>query len=295
MQNPSDLADRVDHARSLLSQMRLFSEPAPKATRQVLERLKSKGPIKKTSSKTLSHPDAKASPDASSPSQKEATQSQGDSFSTASLSKEERKARLAALREEVLVCTKCPHLVASRTNVVFGEGNPDADLMFIGEAPGADEDAQGKPFVGRAGQLLTKIIEAMGLRRDEIYIANILKCRPDMPDGKSGNRKPRPEEMATCIPWLKQQIALIQPKALVALGATAAEGLLGGGPLVMRDMRSRWHAFEQIPVMVTYHPAYLLRNQSLSEKRKVWEDMLLVMEHLRIPISKKQRSFFLSK
>ncbi len=195
------------------------------------------------------------------------------------------------LRAAALHCTKCPHLVASRTQVVFGVGNTEADLLFVGEAPGADEDAQGEPFVGRAGQLLTKIIEAMGFTRDDIYIANVLKCRPDMPAGESGNRKPRADEMETCLPWLREQIALIRPKAIVALGATAVQGLLGDKS-PMRDLRGRWLEFDGIPVMVTYHPAYLLRNQSIGEKRKVWEDMLLVLEKLRRPISEKQRRFF---
>ena len=196
-----------------------------------------------------------------------------------------------SLRAAVLACTKCPHLVASRTQVVFGVGNPDADLMFVGEAPGADEDEQGEPFVGRAGQLLTKIIQAMGFERTDIYIANVLKCRPDMPNGESGNRKPKPAEMATCLPWLKEQIRLVKPRALVALGATAVEGLVGDTS-PMRDLRGRWLEFEGIPLMVTYHPAYLLRNQSISEKRKVWEDMLLVLEKLGHKITAKQRRFF---
>jgi DNA polymerase len=163
--------------------------------------------------------------------------------------------------------------------------------MFVGEAPGADEDEQGEPFVGRAGQLLTKIILAMGFTRDDIYIANVLKCRPNMPPGESGNRKPKVEEMETCLPWLERQIGLIRPKAMVALGATAVEGLLGLKE-PMGQLRGRWLDFQEIPVMVTYHPAYLLRNQSISEKRKVWEDMLLVLERLGRPISAKQKRFF---
>ena len=132
---------------------------------------------------------------------------------------------LAPLREQVRVCTKCPHLAASRTQTVFGVGNADADLMFIGEAPGADEDARGEPFVGRAGQLLTRIIETMGFTRADVYIANVLKCRPDMPLGSSGNRPPTPQEMQTCLPYLAAQIEIIRPRVLVALGATAVEGL----------------------------------------------------------------------
>jgi DNA polymerase len=203
-------------------------------------------------------------------------------------------ARLAALRDGVMGCVKCPHLVRSRTQVVFGVGNPEAQLMFVGEAPGADEDLEGEPFVGKAGQLLTKIIETMGFARDEIYIANVLKCRPDMPPGETGNRKPRPEEMHTCLPYLRQQIEIIQPRALVALGGTAMEGLLGETQPMAR-LRGRWHDFAGIPLMATYHPAYLLRNQSLAEKRKVWEDMLMVLERLGLTISEKQRAYFLPK
>jgi len=163
--------------------------------------------------------------------------------------------------------------------------------MFVGEAPGADEDAQGEPFVGRAGQLLTKIIEAMGFRREDVYIANVLKCRPDMPPGVSGNRKPTPDEMKTCLPWLEKQIELIKPRVMVALGATALEGLLGATTAVSK-VRGRWLDFHGIPIMATYHPAYLLRNQLVTEKRKVWEDMLQVLERLGKPISERQRRFF---
>ena len=202
--------------------------------------------------------------------------------------------RLAEIRGPILACTKCPHLVRSRTQVVFGVGNPDAELMFVGEAPGEDEDRKGEPFVGKAGELLTKIIVAMSFRREDIYIANVLKCRPDMPAGESGNRKPRPDEMQTCLPYLRTQIEIIRPRALVALGATAMLGLTGDAS-PMGKLRGRWHEFDGIPLMATYHPAYLLRNQSLTEKRKVWEDMLLVLERLGKPISEKQRGFFLSR
>ena len=199
---------------------------------------------------------------------------------------------LAAVRERVGACTKCAHLACSRTQTVFGVGNPDADLMFIGEAPGADEDQQGEPFVGRAGQLLTRILKAMNFAREDVYIANILKCRPDMPAGSFGNRPPTPTEMQTCRPYLLEQIDIIQPSVLVALGAVAVEGLLGTRA-AMRDLRGRWHTYNSIPLMITYHPAYLLRNQAPSEKRKVWEDMLQVMERLELPISERQRNYFL--
>jgi uracil-DNA glycosylase len=203
-----------------------------------------------------------------------------------------RADKLAAVNERVCACTKCPNLASSRTQTVFGVGNPDADLMFVGEAPGADEDAQGEPFVGRAGQLLTRIIKAMGFAREEVYIANILKCRPDTPGSAYGNRPPTPHEMQTCRPYLMEQIDIIQPKVIVALGAVAVEGLLGTRA-PMRELRGRWNSFNGTPLMVTYHPAYLLRNQSPSEKRKVWEDMMQVLERLEKPISEKQRNYFL--
>ena len=199
---------------------------------------------------------------------------------------------MEALRTRALSCTKCPNLVASRTQVVFGVGDIHSPLLFVGEAPGADEDAQGEPFVGAAGQLLTRIIQTMGFSRDSVYIANILKCRPDTPGQTTGNRKPTPAEMQTCLPYLLEQIDLIQPRVIVALGATAVEGLLGKTVGITR-LRGQWQEFRGTPLMPTYHPAYLLRNQSLSEKRRVWEDMLQVLEKLGAPISEKQRGFFL--
>jgi len=208
------------------------------------------------------------------------------------LSPEAKVAAFADLRRRATACVKCPHLAASRKNVVFGVGNIDAKLMFIGEAPGADEDKQGEPFVGKAGQLLTKIIEATGLSRDSVYIANILKCRPDTPGQAAGNRKPTPQEMQTCIPYLHEQIDLIQPTVIVALGATAVEGLLGKTAGITR-LRGNWQTYRGIPLMPTYHPAYLLRNQAPMEKRRVWEDMLQVMAKLGMPISERQQRFFL--
>jgi uracil-DNA glycosylase len=203
----------------------------------------------------------------------------------------DKAAAFAALRERVLVCVKCPNLASSRKTVVFGVGNIDSPLMFVGEAPGADEDEQGEPFVGKAGQLLTKIIEAMALKRGDVYIANILKCRPDTPGQAVGNRKPTPAEMATCLPYLHEQIDLIKPKVLVALGATAVEGLLGK-TVGITKLRGNWQTYRDIPLMPTYHPAYLLRNQAMSEKRRVWEDMLQVMEKIALPITERQRNFF---
>jgi DNA polymerase len=212
-------------------------------------------------------------------------------FEAPALASDEKKARLTALQNnEVRDCTKC-RLCKSRTNTVFGEGDVDAKIVFIGEGPGENEDLQGRPFVGRAGQLLTKIIETMGFKRSDVYIANVLKCRPDMPRGSSGNRPPTPGEMETCLPYLTEQIEIIRPKVMVALGKTAVQGLLGTcGP--MREMRGRWHSHQETPLMITYHPSYLLRDQSLTEKRKVWEDMLQVMERLGRPVTEKQRNYF---
>lgn len=214
-----------------------------------------------------------------------------ESISVAGSTKAEQ---LGHLGERAVNCQKCNHLVARRSSVVFGVGNPEAAIMFIGEAPGEDEDKAGEPFVGPAGQLLTKMIAAMGLDRREIYIANILKCRPDMPLGSTGNRKPTGEEMDTCLPYLRAQIDVIQPKVLIALGGTAVEGLLGpvGG---ITKLRGKFLEYRGIPLMPTFHPSYLLRNGNNVEKRKAWEDLLQVMERVGMPINEKQRGFFLAK
>jgi len=201
--------------------------------------------------------------------------------------------RLTALRQQTSACTICPHLAKSRTQVVFGVGNPEAKLMFVGEAPGADEDEKGEPFVGRAGQLLTKMIVAMELSREQVYIANVLKCRPDMPRNTSGNRKPTREEMDACLPYLRAQVGVIAPQVIVALGATAVEGLFGPQKMNMTRLRGNWRELDGVPVRLTFHPSYLLHNQDIALKRLVWEDLLAVMERMGMPISAKQRGFFL--
>lgn len=203
---------------------------------------------------------------------------------------------IAELRDRALVCVKCPNLVNSRKTVVFGVGNIDSELMFIGEAPGADEDEQGEPFVGKAGQLLTRIILTMGLSRESVYIANILKCRPDTPGQSWGNRPPAPDEIKNCIPYLNAQIELIKPKIIVALGATAYDGLFGRiAGLGITKVRGKIREYRGTPVMPTYHPSYLLRPNTNNVKRETWEDMLQVMELLGLPISEKQRGYFLQK
>ncbi len=184
---------------------------------------------------------------------------------------------LLAIRETIGDCRLC-RLCEGRTKLVFGTGNPAATLLFVGEGPGADEDAQGEPFVGRAGQLLTKIIVAMGFRREEVYIANVVKCRP--PD----NRKPALDEMATCRPFLFKQIAAIKPRVIVALGATAVEGLTGEKDVRITRRRGQWFPLEGVPVMPTYHPSYILRQGGDTLKseagRQLWDDMKAVLAKL---------------
>jgi len=174
---------------------------------------------------------------------------------------------LVAIREDIGDCTRCKLHTLGRTQVVFGVGRPDADLMFVGEAPGADEDEQGIPFIGRAGQLLTKIIEAIDLKRDDVYIANIIKCRPPQ------NRNPEPDEVESCEPFLFRQIDIVKPKVIVALGKYAAQTLLKSDTPISR-LRGQVLDYRGAKLIPTFHPAYLLRNPS--SKREVWEDMKLV-------------------
>lgn len=178
---------------------------------------------------------------------------------------------LSKLREEVMPCVLCHELAGSRKTVVFGAGNESAQIMFVGEAPGAEEDQQGLPFVGQAGQLLTKIIESIQLTREEVYIANVLKCRPPK------NRPPRPEEISNCRPYLTRQIERIRPKIVCALGTFAAQTLLESETPISQ-LRGKFYDREGYKLIATYHPAYLLRNPS--EKRKVWEDMKLIKREL---------------
>jgi uracil-DNA glycosylase len=180
---------------------------------------------------------------------------------------------LREIRDEIGDCTRCK-LHKGRTNIVFGVGDPHAGLMFIGEGPGADEDLKGEPFVGRAGQLLTQIIKAMGLTREQVYIANVVKCRP--PE----NRNPEPDEIEQCSPFLRAQIASVNPAVIVALGKFAAQTLLGVETPISR-MRGQFHQMGAVAVMPTFHPSYLLRNPGA--KREVWEDMKMVMARLANP------------
>ena len=182
------------------------------------------------------------------------------------------KDTILRLRDEVVVCTKCYELVQNRHSVVFGSGNPQAKLVFVGEAPGAEEDRQGLPFVGRAGQLLTKMIESINLKREEVFIANVLKCRPP------GNRPPKPDEIQNCEPYLVKQLSLIQPKLICALGTFAAQTLLKTTTPIS-SLRGKIYDYNGISVICTFHPAYLLRNPA--EKRKAWEDLKKLRDLLK--------------
>ena len=299
IQHLEDLKSRgVRHLAVAPETLRALAQPAPRIAAPPPELRSSRREEAQTFQPTAAKPPTQNVQSVLPPSQSYGATSTSAATNTDSpvmatpFSSEAKASVFAALRERALACVKCPHLASSRKNVVFGVGSIDAQLMFVGEAPGADEDEQGEPFVGKAGQLLTKIIQATGLSRADVYIANILKCRPDTPGESAGNRKPTPAEMTTCIPYLHEQIDLIRPKVIVALGGTAVEGLLGK-TVGITKLRGHWQTYRGTPLMPTYHPAYLLRNQSLSEKRRVWEDMLAVMEKLEMPVSEKQRNFFL--
>ncbi len=186
----------------------------------------------------------------------------------------QRREGLGEVRDDLGDCRRCI-LAAGRTHLVFGEGHPQAELVFVGEGPGFEEDRSGRPFVGPAGQLLTRIIEAMHLSRDQVYICNVVKCRP--PE----NRNPSPEEIGACRPFLERQLACIRPKAICALGAVAARALLETNAPISA-LRGRFHDYRGIKVMPTFHPSYLLRNPD--QKREVWEDVKKIMALLRIPL-----------
>ncbi|MCP5537169.1 MAG: uracil-DNA glycosylase [Akkermansiaceae bacterium] len=180
-----------------------------------------------------------------------------------------------------------------RKTMVFSVGNPSADVMLVGEAPGYDEERLGEPFVGKAGQKLDGILKAMGIDRRSVYISNIVKFRPAMPNQTTNNRKPTKEEMDACLPFIHEEVKVVAPKVIIALGGTAAQALLNCDQPV-GSMRGCFHDYAGIPLRVTYHPSYILHNEATSEKRKLWEDMLAVMDLLRMPISEKQRGYFLT-
>lgn len=195
----------------------------------------------------------------------------------------DRRVELAVLKEEVKQCTACGELASTRTQTVFGVGPMDPEVCFVGEAPGADEDRQGEPFVGAAGQLLNKIIAACGWKREEVYICNILRCRPP------GNRQPRPDEAANCRSFLERTLALVRPRFIVCLGAVAAQNLLQTKTSISR-MRGRFYEYRGIPVVCTYHPSYLLRSESIEPRRQVWDDMKMLLTRMGKPIPQGKKS-----
>ena len=198
-------------------------------------------------------------------------------FDAPPLSADDKRRRLVALDEnEVRGCTKC-RLCETRTNTVFGEGDPDAKVFFIGEGPGENEDLQGRPFVGRAGELLNKWIAAMGLRREQVFIANIVKCRPP------NNRVPAPDEVATCTPYLQRQLEIVRPGVIITLGLPSAKYMLQSNSTMGR-LRGNWHAWRGIKLMPTYHPAYVLRQYTVETRRAVWDDLKKVMAELNLPL-----------
>jgi len=210
----------------------------------------------------------------------------------------DKTSRRLALVERLANDATCQAQLRPGKKVVFGEGSLDAKIMFIGDAPGPEEEIAGEPFVGPSGQLLTRMIQAMGLKREDVYLASILNWRPQLPtpDGQEQleNRPPTADEMRYCLPYLQAQIDLVNPDLLVALGSTAAQGLLGASSFKgLGEVRGKWHTFAGKPLMVTYHPSYILRNPSNRSKRMIWEDLLKVMERAALPVSEKQLSFFL--
>lgn len=200
--------------------------------------------------------------------------------------------KLAYLRKRAENWKPARALGSLRDTMVFAVGNPQARLMLVGEAPGFDEERLGEPFVGKAGQLLTKILAAMGLRREDVYISNVCKWRPSMGDNQgTANRAPTPEEIAACLPLIMAEIRAVRPACIICLGASSAKGLLQR-ELSVGATRGQWLECQGVPLRVTYHPSYLLRNEALSARRAVWEDMLAAMELLEMPISEKQRGYF---
>ena len=189
----------------------------------------------------------------------------------------DRRQALSVLAEKIASCVRCPELVASRRQTVFGVGQPGVDVCFVGEAPGADEDAQGEPFVGAAGQLLNRIIAACRMKREDVYICNILKCHPP------GNRTPMTHECGNCRPFLEEQLDLVRPRFICALGSCAAQNLLNT-TVSIGKLRGRFHDYRGIPVVVTYHPAFLLPHRSPHKKKDVWEDMKMLMARLGRPV-----------
>jgi uracil-DNA glycosylase family 4 len=201
------------------------------------------------------------------------------------------KEKIASLTRQVAKWPAVSALTDLRKTMVFSVGNPEADIMLVGESPGYDEERLGEPFVGKAGQKLDGILKAMGVERKNTYITNIVKFRPAMPNQTTTNRQPTSEELAAFMPFIQEEIKVVAPKVIIALGGTAAQALLASEESVV-NMRGEFHDCDGVPLRVTYHPSYILHNEATSEKRKIWEDMLAVMDLLQMPVSEKQRGYF---
>ncbi|MGJ8632844.1 MAG: uracil-DNA glycosylase [Luteolibacter sp.] len=258
-----------------------LDEEARQSLRELYKRART--PVEKPASKTET------------PTQAPAREATPATVTEATISGGTKAEKLANLRAQAEQWAPARSLGTLRERMVFATGNPDAEILLVGEAPGYNEERQGKPFVGPAGQKLDGILKAMGVKREEVYISNLVKFRPALPKQTTNNRKPTPEEMASCLPLVLAEISVIRPKIIIALGGTAAEGLIGLNGTVT-SMRGQWHEVSGIPARVTYHPSYLLQSGGSNDvKRKLWEDMLAAMEKLRMPISEKQKSYFLPK
>ena len=201
------------------------------------------------------------------------------------------KEKIASLKRQVAKWPAVLALADLRKTMVFSVGNPEADIMLVGESPGYDEERLGEPFVGKAGQKLDGILKAMGVERNNTYITNIVKFRPAMPNQTTNNRQPTSEELAAFMPFIQEEIKVVAPKVIIALGGTAAQALLASEESVV-NMRGEFHDCDGVTLRVTYHPSYILHNEATSEKRKIWEDMLAVMDLLQMPVSEKQRGYF---
>lgn len=201
------------------------------------------------------------------------------------------KEKIASLKRQVAKWPAVLALADLRKTMVFSVGNPEADIMLVGESPGYDEERLGEPFVGKAGQKLDGILKAMGVERNNTYITNIVKFRPAMPNQTTNNRQPTSEELAAFMPFIQEEIKVVAPKVIIALGGTAAQALLASEESLV-NMRGEFHDCDGVPLRVTYHPSYILHNEATSEKRKIWEDMLAVMDLLQMPVSEKQRGYF---
>ncbi|MBT8044884.1 MAG: uracil-DNA glycosylase [Verrucomicrobiae bacterium] len=202
--------------------------------------------------------------------------------------------KIDSLRRQAIKWAPAQALSGLRNTMVFSVGNPEADVMLVGEAPGYDEERLGEPFVGKAGQKLDGILQAMGVKRTSVYLSNIVKFRPAMPNQTTNNRKPAAEEINACLPFIQEEVKIVAPRVIIALGGTAAQAMLDCQQSVA-SMRGQFHQYQGVPLRVTYHPSYILHNEATSEKRKLWEDMLAVMDFLKMPVSEKQRGYFLTQ